>query len=81
MDSLNLEFVWFQHKRVSYTEQNLSKYSLNKWIQPPYIFLTNYINVISDVIIIHRECLEYRQAACFQTFWFMYLHINHVYTN
>lgn len=68
-------------KSVSCTEQNLNKYSLNKWRQSPYIFLTNYISVINDVISSHRECLEYRQAPCFQTFRFIYLLINHEYTN
>lgn len=68
-------------KSMSCTEQNLNKYSLNKWRQSPYIFLTNYISVINDVINIHRECLEYRQAPCFQTFRLIYLLINHEYTN
>lgn len=43
----------------------------------PLHFLTNYISVISDVIIIHRECLKYRQVPCFETFRFIYLHIRH----
>lgn len=55
IDSLNLEIcVISDQKSVSWTELSLNNYSLNKQMQPFYIFLTNDISVVNDIINIHR---------------------------